>query len=124
MHSYVLKDEGKITHELAKLDAILGQPGENGKKYNFLANLRGDLMLCFRFIQENMVILGDHQRGSDRYNLKAKRIHLCEDTRKRFVNILTRTARAHEGASRQERIFIQQFWYEIQQGGRANQASV
>ncbi len=115
MHSHVFKGEGRITDELARLDAILGQPGVNSRKNNFLATLHSDLILCARFIQENMAILGDSQKGSDGLPLKAKRIHLCEKTRQRFVNILSRTARAHEGPSRQERIFIQQFWYEIQQ---------
>lgn len=118
MHSYLVKDEGRITDELAKLDAILEGAGVGSQNNIFLANLRGDLILCFRFIQENMAILGAGQKGADDYSLKAKRINLCAHARQRFVSILARTTRAQEGASRQERIFIQQFWAEIQENAR------
>lgn len=118
MLSHPLKGEGTIADELAQLSGILGEQDTKTPKKNFVANLQSDLILWLRFIQENMAILGGSPKGTSESQPKAQRIHLCEKTRQRFVNILKRTARSHEGPSRQERIFIQQFWYEIQQNTR------
>lgn len=43
-----------------------------------------------------------------------KRVELNKHTKKRFVNILLRVAKAHEGISWEERTFIRQFWRELQ----------
>ena len=80
----------------------------------YAAVAQADLPVCANFIQENMGILGQIVNVTSVQKSGTKSVTLNETTRQRFMNLLQRAIKAHEGLSRQERLFIHQFWSEIQ----------
>lgn len=102
-----------ILYALVKLDDQLQQP-EKQATHNWLADRPpGDLALCALFLRDNA--MADEARDVDRHPMTIGRVELTSQTKKRFVTIMLRVARAHEGVSRQEREFIRQFWRALQQ---------
>lgn len=106
---------GSILYALSKLDGQLHQK-EGKVARELLADCpHSDLSLCALFLRDNV---GETVEDAYAFGLRRmmdKRIELNQQTKKRFVRILLRVARAHEGVSRQEREFIRQFWRELQQ---------
>mgnify|MGYP000846026370 CR=1 FL=1 len=68
-----------------------------------------DLQLYACFIKENVNILGEVRKDAGQ-----QQVLISENNVKKFTSLLNRTIRLNEGLSRQERIFIQQFWCAFQ----------
>ncbi len=105
---------GSIIYALCKLDGQL-QKEETKVACELLAEgPYGDLAIMAMFLRENV---GEPTQEAYAFGLRRmadKRVELSQETKKRFVSILLRVARAHEGISREERAFIRQFWRELQ----------
>lgn len=105
---------GSIVYVLCKLEGQLHQK-ETKVPCELLADCSySDLAICAMFIRDNVGAPPD-EAGADGLSwMASKRVEISKETKKRFVNILLRVARAHEGISREERAFIRQFWRELQ----------
>ena len=105
---------GSVVYSLCKLDGQLHKE-ETQVACELLADLPySDLAICAMFLRDNV---GEPAEEACAFGLRRmvdKRIEISKETKKRFVNILLRVARAHEGISREERAFIRQFWRELQ----------
>lgn len=105
---------GSIVYALSKLDGHLHKE-EAAVARQLLGDCPyGDLSICALFLRDNV---GESIEEASAFGLRrmtANRIELNPQTKKRFISILLRVARAHEGVSREEREFIRQFWRELQ----------
>ena len=104
---------GSIVYALSKLDGHLHKQEQWIVKELLAQGPHGDLALSAFFLRENTGQPGDDAYAFGMRRLVAKRLELTENIKKRFVRILLRVARAHNGISREERSFIRQFWQEI-----------
>lgn len=106
---------GSIVYALSKLDGQL-QPEETKVARQLLAESPySDVAIGAVFLRDNV---GESAEDAFAFGLRrmaVKRVELNAQTKKRFVYILLRVARAHEGISREERALIRQFWREVQQ---------
>lgn len=68
-----------------------------------------DLAICALFLRDNV-----SQCTLSRERMVSKRVEFTKATQQRFIAILLRVARAQDGISRQERVFLGQFWWEFQ----------
>ncbi len=105
---------GSIVYALSKLDGQL-QKEEAKVARELLSDCpHSDLSICALFLRDNV---GESVEEANAFGLRRmadNRVELNQQTKKRFINILLRVARAHEGVSRVEREFIRQFWRELQ----------
>ena len=105
---------GSIVYALCKLDGQLHQH-ETKLACNTLAEgPYSDLAICALFLRDNVDEPAEEASAFGLPRLADKRVEISQETKKRFVRILLRVARAHEGISREERAFIRQFWRELQ----------
>ena len=106
---------GSIIYALCKLDGQL-QKEETKVACELLAEgPYSDLAILAMFLRDNV---GESAEDACAFGLRRmadKRVEISRETKKRFVSILLRVARAHEGISRAERAFIRQFWRALQQ---------
>ncbi|QHV96677.1 TerB family tellurite resistance protein [Spirosoma endbachense] len=105
---------GSIVYALCKLDGRLHQQATKVACELLAEWPYSDLAICAMFLRDNV---GEPAEESCAFGLRrmaAKRVELTKETKKRFVTILLRVARAHEGISREELAFIRQFWRELQ----------
>lgn len=98
---------------LAKMEDIFQKKEAQGNERFYAAELQSDFSVYASFIQENAAILGMTGSISHRPNRRPSKI--TEKDGSRFLTILNRIAKGNEGVSRQERVFIHQFWSEIQE---------
>ena len=77
-----------------------------------------DLSVYANFIQENILLLGQFVSTSSAKENSINNFKLNEGSKTRFFNVLHRVTSGNEGVSRQERIFVYQFWSQIQQNYR------
>ncbi|WP_420149550.1 TerB family tellurite resistance protein [Spirosoma sp.] len=106
---------GSIIYALCKLDGQLHQE-ESKVARSILAKWPySDLAICAIFLRDNVGEPAEEAYAFGLRRMAAKRVELSKETKKRFITILLRVARAHEGISREERAFIRQFWRELQQ---------
>ena len=110
MHS-VQKDPGpaSVALVLAKMEDMLQKRGAHCNDHS---RQQSDLSVYASFIRENATILGMTGAGQQLLNTSPSKI--TEKDGSRFLTILNRVAKGNEGVSRQERVFIHQFWSEIQ----------
>lgn len=105
---------GSIIYALCKLDGQL-HPEETKVAGDLLAKWPySDLAICAMFLRDNVGEPAEEACAFGLRRVAANRVELTKETKKRFVTILLRVARAHEGISREERAFIRQFWRELQ----------
>lgn len=112
MHSVNLRPASGIQ------SLFLNESGPNLRETRFVKELfaalpHEDLELYASFIGE-IISKPDHEDympGSRK--IAVQRIELNETTIKRFVRTMQRVTRLHEGISRRDRSFIQQFWAQI-----------
>ncbi len=105
---------GSVVYALCKLDGQLHQE-EIRVARDLLAEWPySDLAICALFLRDNVGEPAEEARAFGLRRMTDKRVELTKETKKRFVNLLLRVARAHEGISREERAFIRQFWRELQ----------
>lgn len=99
-----------IARALLQMEHIFRHEAAHTAKLQYATEIDSDLSVYAHFIQENTAILGQVSTISSKQELATKTLNINEIARKRFFNILRRAAKAHEGISRQERLFVQQFW--------------
>ena len=105
---------GSIVYALCKLDGQLHRE-ETKLACDLLAEgSYSDLAICALFLRDNVGESAEEARAFGLCRMADKRVEISQETKKRFVNILLRVARAHDGISREERAFIRQFWRELQ----------
>ncbi|MCF0056043.1 TerB family tellurite resistance protein [Dyadobacter sp. CY356] len=97
---------------------FLNESSPNLREKHFVKELfsalpHEDLDLYAGFIGEiiSRPVNEDYITGSERKTVQ--HVELNETTKQRFVNTMQRVTRLHEGISRRERSFIQQFWAQI-----------
>lgn len=106
---------GSIVYALCKLDGKLHRD-ETTLACELLANWPyTDLAICAMFLRDNVDESAEEACAFGLRRMADKRVEISIDTKKRFVKLLLRIARAHEGISREERTFIRHFWRELQQ---------
>lgn len=105
---------GSIVYALCKLDGQLHKEETKVACELLAEGPYSDLAICAMFLRDNV---GEPAEEASAFGLRRmadKRVEISQETKKRFVRILLRVARAHEGISREERAFIRQFWRELQ----------
>jgi uncharacterized tellurite resistance protein B-like protein len=106
---------GSVVYALAKLDGDFHRKEAQAIKSLLAGEPYSDLAICACFLRDNVGESVDEARAFDLRRMTDKRVEINADTKKRFIAILLRVARVHEGISREERAFIRQFWRELQQ---------
>ena len=105
---------GSIVYALSTLDGQL-QKEEAKVARELLSDCPySDLSICALFLRDNVGESVEEASAFGMRRMADKRVELNRETKKRFIRILLRVARAHEGVSREEREFIRQFWRELQ----------
>jgi uncharacterized tellurite resistance protein B-like protein len=105
---------GSIVYALCKLDGQLHQLETKVARDLLAESPYNDLAICALFLRDNAGEPADEALAFTLCRITDKRIELTKDTKKRFISLLLRVARAHDGISRKERVFIRQFWRELQ----------
>jgi hypothetical protein len=98
---------------LARMEEIFKMRGTIDKESAYPVRRHPDYSFYVNFIEENTVILAN-QGMTAHMNQISNPLSINETARNRFVTILKRVAQAHEGVSRQERLFVYRFWAELQ----------
>jgi len=111
---YLRSGAASVAMALGKMEDIFQNQRTKNKQNIFPATQHSDLLVYANFIQENTTILGNSS-AEDGMKLCANApIAINETAKNRFLSILGRLIKAHEGVSRQERLFVHRFWSEIQ----------
>ena len=104
---------GSIVYALSKSDGQL-QPQEAKAVRQLLAAYPyGSLTIGAVFLRDHV---GESVEEAFAFGLRRmahKRNELSTQTKKRFIHLLLRVAKAHNGVSQKERAFIWRFWREI-----------
>ena len=105
---------GSIVYALCKLDGQLHREETKMACELLTEGPYSDLAICALFLRDNVGESAEEARAFGLRRMADKRVEINQETKKRFVNILLRVARSHDGISREERAFIRQFWRELQ----------
>lgn len=105
---------GSIVYALCKLDGRFHQTEAKVARELLAQEPYSDVAICALFLRDNVGESAEEACAFGLRRMDARRIELTQETKKQFVRILLRVARAHEGISRQERAFIRQFWQALQ----------
>lgn len=97
---------------------FLNQSNPNLRETHFVKELfaalpHEDLELYASFIGEIISNADTNNYISNSSKIAVERVELNETTKQRFVRTMQRVTRLHEGISRRDRSFIQQFWAQI-----------
>lgn len=71
---------------------------------------RTDLTLCALFLRDNVGEPAENDSGIYPCRTDDNRLPVSQESKQRFIRLLLRGVRAHEGLSREDRTFIRQFW--------------
>ncbi|MEO6287506.1 MAG: hypothetical protein ABIN80_23175 [Dyadobacter sp.] len=113
MHSrYLQLGAASVAMVLGEMEDIFKLKAGSDKQRMFPVRPHSDFVVYANFIQENTTILGHANSGSDIQ--PSANIIINETAKKRFLSILSRVIKAHEGISRQERVFVHRFWSALQ----------
>ena len=104
-----------IIQALATIDAVFPKRALADQKLLGASEPNSDLSVFANFIQENWVTLNRTNAAPNALLNGEYVISINEKNKNRFINILSRVAKAQEGVSRQERLFVHQFWAELHQ---------
>ena len=104
---------GSVIYALSKLDGELQKEEVKAVCEILVDEPYGDLAVCGFFLRDNFGYSTHEAYDTGMRRMAGEGIEINRETRKRFVNILLRVARAHEGASRAEWEFIRKFWREL-----------
>lgn len=114
MHSPdLLLGLGSVIYALSKLDGELQKEEVKAVQEILADEPHGDLAVCGFFLRDNFGYSTKEAYEAGMRRISDEGIEINRETRRRFVNILLRVARAHEGASRAEWEFIRKFWREL-----------
>ncbi|MCF2444056.1 hypothetical protein L0657_08820 [Dyadobacter sp. CY345] len=101
----------EIHQALLKVENVFQKSGTKNIRQS---NEESDFSVYASFILENTVLLEKLSRISKMPETFQKSFPVNETNTKRFLKILFRVAKGNEGVSRQDRIFLCQFWYAFQ----------
>ncbi|CAN5325194.1 hypothetical protein BH09BAC4_BH09BAC4_23540 [soil metagenome] len=104
---------GSVVYALCKLDGQLHQQETKVARDLLTEWPYSDLAICAMFLRDNVGEPADEALAFGLRRMTDPCVELTKETKKRFVSILLRVARAHDGISREERAFIRQFWREL-----------
>jgi hypothetical protein len=102
-----------IASVLAKIERIFRQEESYGSHPLFITKTPSDLSINANFIKENKAVLEQMLNVAPMQPPNPKKLKINALTWKRFINILNRVVKAQDGVSRQELLFVQQFWSEL-----------
>lgn len=100
-----------ISTYISKVQQVL-QSYDYGQRRSEARLHTAEIQIITNFIYENTAIL--HPNAGERTSLAAKGQELLEKSTCRFLSILRRLSKADEGVSRQERIFLYQYWADLE----------
>lgn len=97
---------------------FLNENNSNTRERHFVKELfsalpKEDLELYAGFIREIISNPVPESFANGFRKTAAERVELNDSTKQRFVRTMQRVTQMHEGISRRERTFIQQFWAQI-----------
>ena len=104
---------GSVIYALSKLDGELQKEEVKAVREILAEEPHGDLAVCGFFLRDNFGYSTTEAYEAGMRRMSDEGIEINRETRRRFVNILLRVARAHEGISRAEWEFIRKFWREL-----------
>ena len=104
---------GSIIYALSKLDGKLHKEEVKAVREILADEPYGDLAVCGFFLRDNFGYSPTEAYETGMQRIAGEGLEINQQTRKRFINILLRVARAHEGTSRAEWEFIRRFWREL-----------
>jgi len=105
-----MSTESTTIHKaLLKVENVFQKSGR--KKINSTAE---ETDVYVTFILENTDLLGQISRIYQSSDNAAKALLIDDAATNRFLKILSRVANGNEGVSRQERLFVYQFWSAFQ----------
>ncbi|GHB67321.1 TerB family tellurite resistance protein [Persicitalea jodogahamensis] len=104
---------GSVIYALSMVDGELQKEEVEVVREILTEETHGDLAVCGFFLRNNFGYSSTEAYEAGIRRMAGEGIEINRETRKRFVNILLRVARAHEGASRAEWEFIRRFWREL-----------
>lgn len=104
---------GSVVYALTKVDGRLQQEEATTVRQLLRQEPHGDLALFAFYLRENCEETVENAYLFAIRCLTNNRQALCDDTKKRFVNVLIRVAEAHDEMSRKERELIQRFRRDI-----------
>lgn len=104
-----------IIQALATIDAVFPKRASADQKLIQASEPNPDLSVFANFIQENWITLSRANAAPNTLLNSEYAISINEKNKNRFISILRRVAKAQEGVSRQERLFVHQFWAELNQ---------
>ena len=104
---------GSVIYALSKLDGQLQKEEVKAVREILADEPHGDLAVCGFFLRDNFGYGTAEAYEAGMRRMTGEGVEINRETRKRFISILLRVARAHEGASRAEWEFIRQFWREL-----------
>ncbi|KAA6438286.1 hypothetical protein FEM33_16420 [Dyadobacter flavalbus] len=99
-----------IASALSRMEGIFQNEETPDIKLHYTSEKDSELSVYANFIQENTILSGQILNVAPKQEPAKKLSAFNEMSRKRFFNILRRAAKAQDGISRQERLFVQQFW--------------
>ena len=105
---------GSIVYALSKLDGHVQKEETQIVQFLLAAGPHSALALSGYFLRESVQESVEDAYAFGMRRLIDKRAELTERTKRRFVTILLRVARSHEGMSPSEWTFIRTFWRDIQ----------
>jgi hypothetical protein len=101
---------GSIVYALTKLDGRVEKEASQVAQFLLREEPYGTLALSGYFLRENVQESTEEAYAFGMRRLLDKRAELTERVKKRFVTILLRVARSHQGMSQSEWLFIRRFW--------------
>ena len=111
---YLKAGAASIATALAEMEDIFQKNDARDRESILLTRQKADFLVYVNFIQENAILFADAGFGNDRQPT----MPINPTARNRFVSLLNRVTKAHEGISRQERLFIHRFWSALQNSFR------
>ena len=100
-----------IHNALLKVETVLQKPERQVVNFNYH---KSDFSVYASFILENTVLLDQLSRICQNSDTTGKSLPVDDRSTIRFFKILSRVAKGNEGVSRQDRIFVYQFWSSFQ----------
>ena len=115
MHlSYSKIGVASVAMVLSEMEDIFQKNGVNDKGGMPATGQQADFDVYVNFLAENAIVLGGTGAVQDQQTCVNTPVKINQSAKNRFLSILSRITKAHEGVSRQERLFVHWFWSQVQ----------
>lgn len=104
---------GSVIYSLTLVDGKLQKEEVRTLRDVLAEEPHGDVALCGFYLRQKFDYSVSEAYETGLHRIMREGILLNRETRKRFVGILLKVAKAHDGISRSEREFIRRFWREL-----------